>query len=264
MLPFRSLGLSEEDALDVYGSRFTYVVTTTATNRNESNIAGLTGTIMLHNATPPAPGRAPTGNQINACSTTAGDNSCNANAVVLVLSHGRNAEGAFLPSGSRAPLPTSALELANTDTDASFVLTSYSESAPVFDDMLLALTPDMLLANLMRDGAIRSARAVTYEQMQTVQDAALSYILNNDGTVSVKMPLPAAPNDGWGTALQYSTTLLAVCGAAPGTIAFTIKSLGADRIDGPAPSGVNDDIIRNVTVDPIKGYVAKIRGDTCP
>ena len=54
MLPFRTLGLPEEDAYDIYASRFTYVVTTAATNLTSNTIAGATGTLS-NTATVTAP-----------------------------------------------------------------------------------------------------------------------------------------------------------------------------------------------------------------
>jgi prepilin-type N-terminal cleavage/methylation domain-containing protein len=263
MLPFRTLGLPEEDGYDVYASRFTYVVTTAATNLNANNIAGATGTITLHSAEPPALGLQPIGNQINACSTTAGDNGCNSNAIAIVLSHGPNAMGAFQQSGQQTTLPSSALELENTNTDEMFVLARYSQNDPVFDDTMLVLTPDMLLASLIRDGAIRSARAVTNEQLQAVNDSVVASVLNNGGAVPSSIP---ATLDGWGTPMIYTPNVSAVCstGTLDTAAAFSIRSYGPNRIDGASPGGTNDDITREQIAGPLKAYVAKITSTTCP
>ena len=263
MLPFRTLGLPEEDGYDVHASRFTYVVTTAATNLTPSLIAGATGTMTLHGGEPPALGLAPTGNQINACNTTAGDNGCNSNAIAIVLSHGPNAMGAFQQSGQQTNLPSSALELENTNSDEMFVLARYSENDPVFDDTMLVLTPDMLLASLIRDGAIRSARAVTNDQLQALSDAAVAFVLNNSGTLPTAAPI--ALNDGWSTALTYTKNLAVttVCGTADATVVFTIESFGPNRIDGPSPGGTDDDIVRDQLAGPLKAHVAKITGAAC-
>lgn len=251
MLPFRSLGLSEEDSLDVYASRFTYVVTMTATALNEQSIAGAQGTITLHNDTPPTLGLA--GNQTNACSNTPTYNGCNRRAIALVISHGPNAAGAYQSSGKPAPDPASAPEAQNADDDDAFVVRPYSERDPVFDDQIIELPPDRLLAPLIRDGAIRSARAVTNEQFEVARDAVIAAIVNTAGAIPASSP--AIVMDGWGSQLVYASNGSSICNTAAGTQAFSFRSRGPDRFDGISPSGVNDDITRAQTVDSPKAMV---------
>jgi prepilin-type N-terminal cleavage/methylation domain-containing protein len=262
MVPWKTLGLNAEDAMDVYAGRFTYVVTTSATNLN-TNIAGAMGTITLHDGTPPTLGRSPTGNQINACSIIAGDTSCNGNAIVLVLSHGPNGAGAFLESGSQATLPTSARELENTNADISFVLSSASD----FDDVLLALAPDALLAPLIRDGAIRSARAITNDNLREIHDALVGAILNDPaGTIPTAW---ATGTDGWNNAPTYVKVAAAtsVCAAIPplplppNDIVFQLYSYGPNRADNTMGG---DDIVRTQRAGPLKAHIMKIHSVPCP
>jgi prepilin-type N-terminal cleavage/methylation domain-containing protein len=263
MVPFRSLGLTDEDVLDVYSSRFTYVVTTAATALTEATVAGMTGEITLHDNEPVVLGLPSAGNQINACSAVVpNDNGCNRRAVVLLLSHGRNAAGSYLQSGQRTPDPTSAREAENTDNDENFVLMAHSDLEPAFDDQMLALTPDMLLSGLIRDGAIRSGQAITQDQLRIARDTAVGLIFNNDGGIPTTLP---TYTDGWGQTLDYSPhpTFTSVCGASLGTVAFTIRSRGPDKVDAPSATGVNDDITRVQLVDDLKALVTKIRGAAC-
>jgi len=257
MVPWRSLGLNSEDAMDVYAGRFTYVVTTDATNLNATNIAGATGTITLHINTPPVLGLSPTGNQLNACSTIAGDNGCNGNAIVLVLSHGANGAGAFLESGTRATLPTSPPELENTNADISFVLAN----DPEFDDALLVLTPDALLSPLIRDGAIRSARAITNDNLRELHDALVGAIIKNP-TGTIPVPLPLSVTDGWGGATVYHPhpTAISLCSMPPDGIVFRVYSRGPNRLDDLA---AGDDVVRTQLAGPLQSYMWKIHG-ACP
>ncbi|MGH8628271.1 MAG: type II secretion system protein, partial [Gammaproteobacteria bacterium] len=85
VVPWVSLGLPDADALDGWNDRFSYFVVQAATANPTpaTPLSGMRGAIALHSRIPaglpwaPVLGLPPTGNQINACSTTAGDNGCN-------------------------------------------------------------------------------------------------------------------------------------------------------------------------------------------
>lgn len=170
--------------LDGWNNRFSYFVVQAATVNPTpaAPLSGMRGGIALHSGTPVALGLPATGNQINACSTTAGDNGCNIAAVVLILSHGRNGSSAFTPNGLQLPpVATAVLELANTDTDASFVQTQYSDNATnPFDDILLAMTPADLLGPLERNGSFQSAPSITNKRMAAIRDGVNLDIVDNN------------------------------------------------------------------------------------
>lgn len=165
VVPWKSLGMTFENATDGWGNQFTYMVTVTATNKTFDNVSGMRGSLYVHSATPVAAGLPATGNQINACSTTANDNACNRAAVVVLISHGRNVLGAYPASGVRAPLPTDAAEVENTDANR-FVVNA--DIGATFDDLLLPLEPDGLLGPLAAQGAIKGERALLQERARQV------------------------------------------------------------------------------------------------
>jgi len=165
VVPWKTLGMTLESATDGWGNQFTYMVSQKATLKNFDNAAGMRGSLYVHGATPVAAGLPPTGNQINACSTTANDNACNRAAVVVLISHGRNVLGAYPASGVRAPLPTDAAEVENTDANR-FVVSA--DMGPTFDDLVLPLAPDILLGPLAAQGAIKGDRALLVERARQV------------------------------------------------------------------------------------------------
>lgn len=256
VLPWVTLGLGSEDALDPYGSRFTYVVTLAETNRTADTVAAMSGVLTLHSDAPPVLGLPGTGNQTNACSTTAGDNSCNNAAVALVISHGPNAHGAFQSNGQQTPFPDdpSARELANANDDTMFVLTTYSENPPTFDDRILTLTPDSVLSGLIRDGSIRSARAITNETLRVLQDSTITIVMDAGGAVP---PTTTLQNDIWGRSFQRAQLAANVCTAKPGSDAFSITSRGYDD------TGAADDLKVTQSADQIRAYMLKL-GMACP
>jgi hypothetical protein len=112
-----------------------------------------------------AAGLPATGNQLNACSTTANDNRCNKAAVVMLISHGRNILGAYTTDGVRAPMPAGAAEVENTDANR-FVVNA--EPSATFDDVLAPLSPDDFLGPLAAQGAIKSERALLQDRARQV------------------------------------------------------------------------------------------------
>jgi prepilin-type N-terminal cleavage/methylation domain-containing protein len=258
IVPWIAVGLSGESASDAYNNRFTYQITKAATGLNATTLASLQGILTLHGDAPITLGIAPTGNQINGCNATAGNNSCNGFAVVVILSHGKNGVGAIGEDGTLLAAPTSAQEIQNAGNNNAFVRSDYSTvDANYFDDILLVLSPDDLLGPLVKDGAISSARAQSQKQMELSRDALIAQSVS-----SGLLPPPplAVGNDGWGKALLTAS----VCGAAAGATAFTITSNGADRIAGlNAATGIDDDIVLTQSNDQLKSYIVK-GGTPCP
>lgn len=73
--------------------------------------------------------------------------------VAIILSHGKNGLGGvqFVTSGSVAAMaaPVSADEKENADADTSFVDKAQAQGANAFDDMLVMLSPKVLLAQMV-------------------------------------------------------------------------------------------------------------------
>lgn len=190
VVPWKSLGMTTENAVDAWGNQITYVVTNSATNLNSSTVAGMRGSIYIHSNTPVVAGLPGTGNQVNACSTTANDNICNAAAVALLVSHGKAGAGAYTLNGTRVPLPTSAQEVENTNTDRSYVLAEPSDS---FDDIVSPYSPNDMLGALFVQGVVRPPQALLQERArQVVSLIAADQVQNRTGAAGTwSYPLPA-------------------------------------------------------------------------
>jgi prepilin-type N-terminal cleavage/methylation domain-containing protein len=215
-VPCMTLGIPEDACVDGWDTRFTYFVANSAVQLNQNSISSMQGTMTVHTITPPAGaattlGLAPTGNQINACSATAGDNSCNALAVAVVISHGANRAGGFTPGGAVA-IPTagvaSAYELENTDNDLAFIQNDYvKEGVSSFDDLVVGVAPRELLVSLSQIGVVRNPQVVMNEQFEAIQLAILRSAYASKGTAT-------------GITLPNETSL-AVAYTYPAAVTFT-------------------------------------------
>lgn len=189
-VPWKTLGMTTDNAYDGWGNQITYVVSGPATNLSAATISGMRGTIYVHSATPVVAGRPATGNQINACSVTADDNGCNGAAVLLLLSHGNSGAGAFTSGGVQTPAPTSAQELENTDNDRNFVM---SEPGPNFDDLVYPFTPNDILGPLFVQGVVRAPEGLTVERARNLVALMAAYSVANRSGVSPNYQYPLTP-----------------------------------------------------------------------
>ncbi|MCW5576688.1 MAG: prepilin-type N-terminal cleavage/methylation domain-containing protein, partial [Burkholderiales bacterium] len=150
VVPWASLGLPQEVALDAYANRLTYQVVKSATALNSKTVSGMIGRISIHSTGPGVPGVPPTGNQINDCSAGAPTNPCA--AVVVIVSHGKDSYGAYTRSGAWYQFDASIADRdarENADNDAMFVVKDYSEApSNPFDDVVMWLTANDLLSSL--------------------------------------------------------------------------------------------------------------------
>jgi prepilin-type N-terminal cleavage/methylation domain-containing protein len=284
VVPWKTLGLPLEQVQDGYAHMFTYHVAIPATQLTAATVSSMRGNMTIHTNVPAALGLPPTGNQINSCMNIlapppGGDdlNGCNMRAVVVLLSHGENGYGAYTSQGGQVTAPADLAEIENTDANVNFV--NGEATASGFDDVLWAWAPDDLLDPLAQRGTIRSPAAVTQDQLRNAAIQVSNLIANKTSScpAACSAPFPASPggsssvtiggttillaNDGWGTVstpqpLLYTSGGGDICGSAPGTIAFTVSSIGVDRIAGPNPNtNRNDDLLVTVTVDQIKSQI---------
>lgn len=152
----------------------------------------------------------------------------------MILSHGANGLGAYTEQGQQRTLPpgVTAAESLNANNGLAFVRTDYSEQpGNYFDDIVMVLSPDDLLAPLIKDGSLASARAVTQKELELLRDKIVAGIV-----VSVAPHnIPATGTvtnmkDGWGTDISITRGPSAdVCGGAMGITAFTVTSAGPDQ-----------------------------------
>lgn len=279
VVPWVTLGLTGPEVLDGWSHRITYHVAlqgvfldSASPARSLDTVSGMRGALTVHNATPVAAGLPATGNQTNACTTTAGDNSCNSAAVVVLVSHGKNGLGAWQESGTQLPLPAAgSREEVNADSNASYLVMQVYESndAQHFDDLVLALAPRDVLTPLVASGQVKAERAALSDGFEAIKSGVLSWALEhpNGGGDGFRIPNTGTefttafaggnvPKDPWGNPYNYVRVVSEIkASTGPGT-AYTMYSSGSDRNPGSGPTD-GDNISIDVTVNEIKAILAK-------
>lgn len=129
-IPFRDLGLMEDDVIDGYNNRIAYAVTENLTNRNSFD---------------PEDGAIQITDEANRPLTIQND------AHFIVFSHGKNGAGAYTMAGVRKPCPANdSLEIRNTDCNvnsntnlAAFVVAEQSsgDNNKFFDNVSAYFSP---------------------------------------------------------------------------------------------------------------------------
>jgi type II secretory pathway pseudopilin PulG len=264
-LPYATLGLSKDVAMDGYDNFFTYFV---------SNAADTAEPDWTLTQTASVPGFS-VGNagRIAVVENGVAPTSLAGLAVVVLVSHGKNGEGSYSSKGTRTVMPTGADELLNAPAAPTLPLTPAAWTAPPaiapvlslakrdisdsFDDLLLVIRPNDLLSPLIKEGAIKSATAKIQDDLTKARDSAIAQFLSVTTTpakVACKPPanVPGLPIDPWGTPINYrllsnapSTPLSASSSAADLILpALQIWSSGPDRTSGNAddvflPTGIN-------------------------
>ena len=187
VVPWVTLGIESSYATDPYGNFLTYNVVKAETNRTSYTVTSMRGNISVHSGTPASLGLTGAGglstqNQINACTTTQGDNGCNIAAVAVLVSHDRNGAGAYSTAGVKSTAPSSTTnpaEWQNAQADTKYVIPSTGYVKDVYDDVVMAITPEDILFPLAQQGAFKTARAVTNDRLQVIKNALLSFIASN-------------------------------------------------------------------------------------
>ncbi len=133
VLPWATLGIPETDS---WGRRLTYRVTPDFAKT--ATCAGGNAAFQLD-----------TNGNISVLATSGGASVATQLPVVL-MSHGRNGFGAYLPGGNQLGASPDADEQENTDSDASFVSKTHT---PTFDDIV-----DWLSPNILKNRMISAAR----------------------------------------------------------------------------------------------------------
>jgi prepilin-type N-terminal cleavage/methylation domain-containing protein len=272
VVPWVTLGLPVDQVEDGYTHMFSYNVTIAATQTTTANASAMKGTMTVHSGTPAVMGLSRVGNQINSCWTAAAppatENSCNMDAVVVLVSHGENGFGAYTSQGGQLDAPTSAGELENVDANVAFVKGDPNSTG--YDDLVFAWSPDDLMEPLARQGTIKSATAVTNDSLRNSAVAISNFMVNNTtapNTYTIPAASPvAAGNDAWGAALVYASPNAgaSLCSLAAGQIVFTLTSVGIDGVAGlNANTNRNDDITISVTVDPLRAQINNRSGYSC-
>jgi prepilin-type N-terminal cleavage/methylation domain-containing protein len=146
VLPWVTLGINETDA---WGRRFTYRVTPDFADAiNTTTYAGCT----------PIP--APTQSTFALCSSgnlsiglTAGATNVANNIPAIIVSHGTDGLGAYMPSGQQVqPIPAANTDQGdNVDNDNNFVSHDFTTG---FDDLVVWISPNILFNRMVMAGKL--------------------------------------------------------------------------------------------------------------
>ena len=255
-LPYTELGLSRDVAMDGYENFFTYFVSSAAlTTEPDWALTQATGVPGFSVGNP---GRFAITE--NGTATTLSKNL----AAVVIVSHGSNGLGAFTSKGTRNAFPANGTDERQNAPDtpglpnlpspwaipvpplpqpgfATLIVHDRTDTPAAFDDLVMALRPNDLLMPIIKDGALKSADALTQNALAIARDTAIAQMLASSCTpVAAVANLPADP---WGTAINYqriNAAQLTVATAAglASTTAFRVWSEGEDRTDN---LGASDD-----------------------
>ncbi len=239
IVPWITLGLSDDAGQDGYYNRFSYAVTSNATSLNKVTIAGMVGNITIHTASPIVLAQPPNplSNQSNDCSNGAAYNPCS--IVAVIISHGANANGAYTKSGNQVPFPLGADELENTNIDPAFVQKDFAvDKDNPFDDVLLTLNASDLLSPLTLNGSLKDYNAVLTNDFANITaaitaNAIRAHIISGTGTPFVLTAPAMTVNDPWGNPIVVSVPTPPPANEITNTSiatnpAFTLTSRGAD------------------------------------
>lgn len=145
VVPWVDLGISETDA---WGRRYTYYVT-----------ARFSDAILLGTVSPPVSCNVvPPNSSFALCTEGAGtitDNTITVASKIpaVIVSHGKNGLGAYLPSGVKIPdASASAQEKANSDTDSNYI--SMIGNPNTFDDVVDWVSSNIVFNRMVTAGRL--------------------------------------------------------------------------------------------------------------
>jgi prepilin-type N-terminal cleavage/methylation domain-containing protein len=284
-VPYATLGLSREAALDGWDGYFSYALSPTwsltltaaapVANVAQTNVAaaafkvGSVGALTVHDRSPAN----------NTAVTVIANPVTGSGAVALLISHGKNGLGAYTIRGTQITPPAAGSDEAENINGAN---TIYFKRDPTdtevptygaFDDIVMVLSANDLIGPLIRDGVLKSSEATVTEQLATIRDAAIGRI-----TAACAMPVdlatlnlpPLTLIDPWGQPVQYATAGPALSTLAPqaaGAVAFKLWSRGPNQGDdaegGTAATCLTttDNACLTITYD---GLRARIPPPACP
>ncbi|HMA89615.1 MAG TPA: type II secretion system protein [Burkholderiales bacterium] len=188
LVPYNTLGLARDAAVDGWGNFFSYQVS------NSFPTEAFNPGTPSYNTPIPAPYRDWTlsanfrsGNTgeitVNDRDATGTVIAAATNVVVVIVSHGPNGYGAYTISGTRNSLPSGADELENTNggTDTVFFsrtpTTDDAATGGAFDDRVMFLKAEDLLGPLFKDGSLKPPAAQLADTFQRIKNAIGQYLL---------------------------------------------------------------------------------------
>lgn len=258
LIPYVTLGLAQEAALDGFENLFTYFVSNNVRPAAEPN---KDWTITSNPAT--AVRGMTAGNVGNIQLAGEGGQALTSLAVpetlgvVVILSHGPNGLGARTTKGTVNAGPLSGTDEA--DNAAGAATTTLHQRTPTdnasvtggaFDDITMVLRAADVLGPLFAEGTMKPAIAQTLENLNAIRDMAAGMTHPSNACTA---PLPGAlyptlPQstflDGWGNPVAYMPTGSTMTAAAGTAQMFTLSATNPTNGDLIGPSGSPDGVVR--------------------
>jgi type II secretory pathway pseudopilin PulG len=267
VIPYQTLGLSRDAALDGWQNFFSYHVSNTPTPLNDWTIfpvpVGTQGSLIVQDR-----------------SVAAGLFAVTAQAAVVVVSHGKNGFGAFTSAGTRNAASTND-ELENSNGDNTYIRRDRTDDTAIaggaIDDYVLFLTTTDLFGPLVKDGSIKSSQAKLADDLLVISDILIANIarqsMSTPPPCGANNSLPASPvlanlgvpagnqKDPWGTDYRVLVTTPTISGSTSpaSAAAVTIISNGPDKAVGGG-----DDLPSVLTVGAVQGKLAQAFASKCP
>jgi prepilin-type N-terminal cleavage/methylation domain-containing protein len=194
LLPYATLQLGQEAALDGWGNFLRYSVTTDWTTPPANTVlpfrSGITGNISMQNG---ITGAADTTTPIT-------------QGVIALISYGSNGYGAWTVKGTQNQLPAAGTdEFTNLGNNAPGLVIARQQSDTatpngVFDDVVNVISSDALLSPLINNGQIDAPDVVFRSEVAQIH----AYLLNHWGTGAT----PGGFMNPWGTSGSLLTVAM--------------------------------------------------------
>jgi prepilin-type N-terminal cleavage/methylation domain-containing protein len=276
LLPYAELNLPKSMALDGWEDFFSYAVSSqwTLSYSNAAPVVGGKLTNLAANAFNVGDLGAITVNNRPLPVTTP----TSSISAAFVVSHGKNGLGAFTSKGTQAVSPEAGTdELANVIVSSWAVPASFSQreytdidvpTYGAFDDVVLLISSNDLIAPIVKDGAFKSAEAEWADQVDKINDALISDMLK-PSTLTCAPPSDQAAFNALLTANNINTI-----DPWGGTLSYTqlITKLNQDVVPTPpasthpyslsTPTAGQNTYVPSITT--LYGKYQKIVNNNCP
>jgi prepilin-type N-terminal cleavage/methylation domain-containing protein len=277
-LPYITIGLDRESALDGWDNYLAYVVSPTwiltysntatqytTTDMNSAFWPGVrNGAITVVDRNPPTSDPGQTINDPSA--------GVNTGAVVALISYGRNGSGARNTANQTNENPSGADELANVNITGLKIYKRQfidQDVAPggAFDDVVLTMSASDIVTPLINDGAFQSATAAA------ILNQANDYVVSK--IIATKSICTAPPANGCSTVANYYYTIPSVAaipftsgsGAPDNTVAWGVSySPTVSTFSSGTPSTAIAYILtvgtqsRTIYFPELIGYIGRVSG----
>jgi len=251
-VPYVTLGLSRDTAIDGWDSYFSYAVSQPWTLSLAANLPSAAGIAQTNDPTLAfsvgSVGSLTVNDRLpstNALPTAIADPASGGGAAAIIISHGKNSLGAYTVKGTQITPPVAGTDEAENINGANSIYfkRDYTDSdVPTngaFDDMVMIIKPDDLVSPLSRDGSIKSSAASLNEQLATIRDTAIGRFAQTTACTIPQISalnLPAlATTDPWGQPIQYVASPAGPLSTASpqqaGEIAIKFWSRGPNKVD---------------------------------